>query len=74
MIWNELFKLEKGGKGSTSTSKSQAEIDAEAAQTEELAELEAQETARTDAMKRKRRGRASLMTGDETGMKDSLGA
>ena len=64
----------KGGKGSPKTS--QAEIDARKAQTEELAALEAQEASRTEAMARKRRGRASLISGDEMGntqLKQTLG-
>ena len=67
MIWEE-YAIEKG-KG---YSKSEAEQDAELAQSEELETLSAQEQARKDAMSRKKRGRASLLTGDELGQ-DKLG-
>ena len=53
---------------------SKAQIAAEKAQAKELADLTAKEEARTKAMARRRRGRASLLTGDETGAKQSLGA
>lgn len=65
----------KGGKGGGYT-QSAAEIAADKAQTEELATLEAQEASRTEAMARKKRGRASLISGDETGntqLKKTLG-
>ena len=73
MIWYELVEFEKGG----APSKSQAQIDAENAQAKELADLQAKEDARIAAMGRKRRGRASLLSGsemgDENGLKTNLG-
>ena len=61
-----------GGKGSKGPSK--AEIEAQKAQEKELADLQAKEDARIKAMERRKRGRASLLSGEETGMKTSLGA
>ena len=61
-----------GGKGSA-PAPSKAQVEAEEAQKKELADLTAKEEARTAAMGRKRRGRASLLTGTEEGMKESLG-
>ena len=52
---------------------SQAEKDAEAAQSKELADLQSKENARLAAMDR-RRGRSSLLSGAETGLKETLGA
>ncbi len=60
------------GKGSKGPSK--AQIAAEEAQKKELADLQAKEDSRKDAMARGRRGRASLISGEETGLKDNLGA
>ena len=54
-------------KSAKTVSKSQAQIDAENAQQAELKDLQAQEDARTAAMARKKRGRASLISGSETG-------
>jgi hypothetical protein len=62
----------KGGKGASGPSA--AQIAAEEAQTKELADLQTKENARVEAMGRKRRGRASLISGEETGMKETLGA
>lgn len=62
----------KGGKGAPKVSK--AQVDAEKAQAKELKDLQAKEDARVKAMGRKRQGRASLLSGDETGLKDNLGA
>ena len=61
-----------GGKGARSPSK--AQLDAEAAQTKELENLQLKEDARAAAMGRSRRGRASLLSGEETGMKETLGS
>lgn len=72
MIWFE-YELQKGSK---SQSPSAAEIAAEEAQAKELADLQAQEDARTAAMSRSRRGRASLLSGTELGdeeLSDTLG-
>lgn len=72
---SHIFAYKGGGKGSSK--QSQAEKDAEAAQAKELADLEAKEEARVEAMSRKRRGRGSLISGDETGdtgLKKTLGA
>lgn len=69
-----FFRAYKGGGAPPPPKKSQAQIDAEKAQEKELKDLQAKEESRTLAMQRKRRGRASLITGDETGMKQTLGA
>jgi hypothetical protein len=58
------------GKGASGPS---AQIEAEAAQTKELADLQLKEDARAAAMGRSRRGRASLLSGEETGIKETLG-
>jgi len=42
-------------------------------QTDELAKLKSEEDQRTAAAGRKRRGRASLISGDETGISNTLG-
>jgi hypothetical protein len=63
----------KGGKGGQK-GPSKAQVEAEKAQAKELKDLQAKEDARVKAMDRKRQGRASLLSGDETGLKDSLGA
>lgn len=63
----------KGGKGG-SVGPTAAQLAAEEAQAKELEDLQAKEDARVEAMSRSRRGRASLLTGEETGMKDTLGA
>lgn len=60
-----------GGKGSKGPSA--AEIAAQKAQEKELADLQAKEDARSKAMLRARQGRASLLSGEETGMKQTLG-
>lgn len=82
----ELFELNmfgKGGKGGSvaPAPPTAAAVKADEAQIKELEDLQKKEDARTDAMKRKRRGRASLISGSETGlqtpvtgMKDTLGA
>lgn len=54
-------------------SKSQAQKDAEARQAEDLKKLEAKEDAQQKALKRRRRGRASLISGDEGGVRETLG-
>lgn len=67
-----------GGKGDPS--KSQAQIEAEQAQAQELATLQKKEQSRVEALGRSRRGRASLLSGTETGsfvnnmLKQSLGS
>lgn len=75
---DEVKNLAFAFKGGKSAKKSQAEADAEKAQAEELATLQAQEDARAAAMQRKRRGRASLLSGSEEGqtkdLKKTLGA
>jgi len=53
---------------------SAAELEAQKAQKQELADLKVKEDARTKALKRKKRGRASLISGAETGEKELLGA
>lgn len=57
--------------------KSAAQKAAEEAQAKELADLQAKEDARIAAMGRKRKGRASLLSGsemgDENGLKSNLG-
>lgn len=54
-------------KGKGAPKKTEAELEAEKAQQEELNKLKAQEESRTAAMSRSRRGRASLLSGSETG-------
>lgn len=66
------FTYNKGGKGASGPSA--AQIEAEEAQKKELADLTMKEEARTKAMGRKRRGRASLLSGEETGLKQTLGS
>jgi len=54
--------------------KTQAQVDAEKRQSEEAAKLKNQEEKRIAAAGRKRQGRASLISGAETGVKsDTLG-
>ena len=67
-----IDEAHKGGKGASGPSK--AQLDAEAAQTIELKNLQLKEDARAAAMGRSRRGRASLLSGEETGMKETLGS
>lgn len=70
-----MYAFKGGGKGAPKVS--QAQIDAEKAQKEELKSLQAKEDARVEAMGRKRQGRASLISGAETGqadLKQTLGA
>ena len=62
------FAFKGGGKGSSGPS--QAQIDAEKAQAEELKSLQAKEDARVAAMGRKRQGRATLISGSELGQQD----
>ena len=61
----------KGGKGAGQT---KAQKEAQEAQDKELADLTAKEEARTAAVGRKRRGRASLISGTEEGLKKNLGS
>jgi len=69
MIWEEyeLFK----GKGASGPS--EAEIRAQKAQEQELSSLQAKEDSRMAAMNRKKRGRASLISGTEEGTTSTLG-
>jgi len=67
-----IDEAHKGGKGGSS-GPSAAQVTAEKAQVKELADLTKKEDSRVAAMSRKRRGRASLITGDETGLKQTLG-
>ena len=64
-------------KGGSAPKKSAAQKAAEEAQAKELADLQAKEDARVAAMGRKRKGRASLLSGselgDENGLKTKLG-
>jgi len=62
--------------GSKQKGPSEAELQAQEAQKKELADLTVKEDARVKAMGRKKRGRASLITGEETGnkLKENLGA
>ena len=69
------MRIDEAHKGGGAPGPSAAQLEAEAAQKNELADLKAKETSRVDAMGRKRRGRASLITGDETGdKKQNLGS
>ena len=52
---------------------SPAQVKAEKAQTKELERLTKKEDSMKAAMKRRRRGRASLISGDERGIKSTLG-
>ncbi len=69
---NATIAYKGGGKGGSS-GPSKSQIRAEEQQKKELADLQAKEDARVDAMGRKKRGRASLISGEETG-KATLGA
>ena len=69
-----IDEAHKGGKGAKGPS--DAEIQAQEQQKRELADLSRKEDARVKAMGRKKRGRASLLSGAETGapkLKESLG-
>ena len=57
----------------TTPAKSQSMASAETRQEKELATLTKQEDSRKKAADRKRRGRASLISGSETGTQDTLG-
>ena len=74
MIWFE-YELQKGGKSQSGPS--EAEVAAQKAQEKELADLQAKEDARVAAMGRRKRGRASLISGsesgDESGLSNTLG-
>jgi len=67
-----IDEAHKGGKGGSS-GQSAAQRRLEAAQIKELADLEKKEDSRVAAMSRRRRGRASLISGDEAGLKKTLG-
>ena len=68
------LRIDEAHKGKGASSPSKAQIEAEEAQSKELADLKLKEDARAAAMGRSRRGRASLLSGEETGMKETLGA
>jgi hypothetical protein len=53
--------------------KSEEQLKAEKAQSAELDRLAAKEESQKMAMARRRRGRASLISGEETGVKTTLG-
>jgi hypothetical protein len=53
--------------------KSEEQLKAEKAQAAELDRLSAKEESQKMAMARRRRGRASLISGEETGVKTTLG-
>lgn len=53
--------------------KSEAQIKAEKSQAEELDRLTKKEDSMKAAMKRRRRGRGSLISGDERGVRSTLG-
>ena len=65
-----IDEAHKGGKGASTSA---AQVAAEEAQVKELASLTKKEDSRVAATSRKRRGRASLISGDETGLKKTLG-
>jgi hypothetical protein len=70
-----MYAFKGGGKGASGPSA--AQIEAERAQAAELKSLQEKEDARVKAMGRKRQGRASLISGSETGqadLKQTLGA
>jgi hypothetical protein len=68
------LRIDEAHKGKGASGPSAAQIEAEAAQTIELKNLQLKEDARAAAMGRSRRGRASLLSGEETGMKETLGS
>jgi len=53
--------------------KSVAQVKAEKRQEAEIVKLEKKETAVKESMKRRRRGRSSLISGDERGIRSTLG-
>ena len=63
------LRIDEAHKGKGASGPSKAETKAAAAQEKELASLQLKEDARTKAMGRKKRGRASLLSGEETGIK-----
>ncbi len=69
-----MGKIFGGGKPKPKRDRAAEARQAEAAQRQqdELDKLNAQESQRKDAARRKKRGRASLISGDETGI-DTLG-
>lgn len=52
---------------------SAAQVAAEKRQADELIKLKKQEDSRIKAASRKKQGRASLISGEETGLSDTLG-
>jgi predicted RNA-binding protein YlxR (DUF448 family) len=59
--------------GSSAPAKSDAVLKAEKRQETDLARLTKKEDQYRNSLKRKRRGRGSLISGDERGVADSLG-
>jgi hypothetical protein len=68
-----IFKAITGGGGSSAPAKSAYQVKAEKRQSEDMDRLDKQEASRKDAFKRKRRGRASLISNDERGITSTLG-
>lgn len=69
------YRVDMAYKGKGAKGPSASEVAAQKAQDKELADLQLKEDARVKAMGRKRRGRASLISGAETGtLKETLGA
>ena len=62
-----------GGGGGSAPAKSDYQVKAEEHQSAELDRLTKKEDSMRSAMKRRRRGRASLISGDERGIKNTLG-
>jgi len=63
----------KGGKGG-SVSQMKKDLMAADAQAKELKSLQDKEDSRKSALGRKRKGRASLISGTDTGLKKNLGS
>lgn len=59
--------------GSKPPAKTETVVKAEKRQADELVKLDKKEKKQEAAMKRKKRGKASLLSGLETGVRDTLG-
>jgi len=66
------FSKPKKPKG-PSAAERKASADAAKRQADELSKLQSEEESRKKAAQRKKRGRASLISGEETGLTDTLG-
>jgi len=68
-----MGKILSGGPKGPSKAERAAKAAADKRQADELAKLTREEDQRTAAASRKKRGRASLISGEETGLSDTLG-